>query len=353
MYSDKGHYQSRQRKELIPLLRLFWKDQAEFSTEDQAKAFGDWVRSVSITDSAEEARVAVLPMSWNYYAQAGKQQDAAEFILKARQAGLEVLTWSSGDFGVAPFDNNVLLYCSCGYQSKRLAKQYALPVFFDDPLPKHYKVNRPLIRQKGVIPVVGFCGQAYAPWYKNVYDVLRTFSRNLQYALNLSVLQPQKLYPATLLRHNALNVLTRAEGIKTNFIIRKEYRAGAKSAEDKARTTLEYYQNMVDSDYIVCMRGNGNFSKRLYETLAMGRIPILVDADGIYPDDQHIDWKKAAVWVDAKDMKQLGTIVSNFHKSISDEDFRERQFAARQLWEERLSMSGFFSTLTSRLNEVI
>lgn len=311
--------------------------------------YGEWVHAVSVTDSVEAARIAVLPMSWNHYVLAGKQKEAAEFIQKSRQAGLEVLTWTSGDFGVAPFDGQVYLFCSCGYQSRRLTNQFALPVFFEDPLLKYFNVEQLMIRQKKSIPVVGFCGQAYAPWYKNVYDVLRTLFRNLRYHFNLSELQPQQLYPATLQRHKALEVLAHTKGIKTNYIIRKKYRAGAKTADEKKRTTQEYYQNMVDSDYILCVRGNGNFSKRLYETLAMGRIPIIVNTDGIYPDDTHIDWKKVAVWVDYKDIRHLGTIVGDFHQSITAKNFSERQVAARQLWVDRLSMPGFFSNLVKNI----
>ena len=65
--------------------------------------------------------------------------------------------------------------------------------------------------------------------------------------------------------------------IITNFIYRKKYRAGAKSQKDLQSTTLEYYENLLDSDYILCIRGAGNFSIRLYETLMVGRIPIFVN----------------------------------------------------------------------------
>ena len=65
---------------------------------------------------------------------------------------------------------------------------------------------------------------------------------------------------------------------------------------------MEFYENMVSSDYIVCVRGGGNFSVRLYETLAMGRIPIFINTDCLLPLNKSIDWKKHVVWIEREDI---------------------------------------------------
>ena len=36
---------------------------------------------------------------------------------------------------------------------------------------------------------------------------------------------------------------------------------------DRNESTLEYYNNIRESDYVLCLRGGGNYSRRLYETL--------------------------------------------------------------------------------------
>lgn len=99
---------------------------------------------------------------------------------------------------------------------------------------------------------------------------------------------------------------------------------------------------MLTSDYIVCLRGTGNFSARLYETLAMGRIPIFIDTDCILPYDRSINWKDYCVWVDANELSSLPEKVLEFHGNLSEADFLEHQKCCRALWEERLSFSGFF-----------
>ena len=58
-----------------------------------------------------------------------------------------------------------------------------------------------------------------------------------------------------------------------------------------------FFQNISDTDYTICIRGTGNFSQRLYEVLAFGRIPIFIDTDSILPYDEIINWRDYCVWV--------------------------------------------------------
>lgn len=329
----------------MPLLRPFLKDRENFSEAERVSGYGDWVVGINLVNELRGANLAVLPLSFNFYKLQDQTDKALAFIDKAQEEGVPILAWISGDFGVTPVVKDVMVYRSSGYQSQRLSKQFAFPVFFEDPLLKNFHTNEIVVRSKGDKPVVGFCGQAYAPLHKNVYDYFRTLLRNVSFYLKYSPFEPQSLYPSTLLRKKIIEYLQKHPSVQTNFIIRNAYRAGAKSAAEKERTSMEYYQNMMDSDYIVCVRGNGNFSARLYETLAMGRIPIIINTDCIYPWDDILDWKKIGVWVERNEVSQIADIVSAFHSNISDVDFAHAQINARRIWVEHLSMSGFFSTL--------
>jgi hypothetical protein len=345
LFADRSHYDPRHRSELMPILRPFWKDQQEFSDEARAAVYGDWVRHVMLTKTTVEADLAVLPMSWNFYVLNGRDQDAVTFVQNAKNAGLEVLTWCSGDFGVKPLTKDVYLFCSCGYHSKRLPRQFAFPVFFSDPLLEFFGTREPVIRPRPAVPVVGFCGQAYAPWYKSAFDILRTSARNLSYHLGFSPFQPQHIYPSTLRRKEVLSILGQAKGLKTRFVIRKDYRAGAKSMAEKEQTSREYFQNMIDSDYIVCLRGNGNFSKRLYETLSMGRIPVIIDTDCVYPLNDRINWDKIGVWIRSNELRRLPEKIRLYHESLDEQSFIQHQYELRRIWNDNLTMNGFFSVL--------
>ena len=120
-----------------------------------------------------------------------------------------------------------------------------------------------------------------------------------------------------------------------------------------SRSQLEFLQNLLESDYILCARGNGNYSFRLYEALACGRIPLFIDTDCVLPFDFAIDWKRFGVWVDQVDDPHLRSVadrVAEFHASISGEEFEELQVACRRLWEEWLSPEAFFANFHRHLD---
>ena len=127
------------------------------------------------------------------------------------------------------------------------------------------------------------------------------------------------------------------------FILRKKYRAGITTNKHTHKTTLEFYDNLKNSDYVVCVRGAGNFSIRFYEALAMGRIPVFINTDCALPFDNEIDWKKHVVWVEYNERHEVAEKVADFHRVLSEKDFIDLQLANRKLWEERLTLRGFFN----------
>lgn len=82
------------------------------------------------------------------------------------------------------------------------------------------------------------------------------------------------------MRRRVLDELAAASDLHTNFISRRGYWA---PGIDPHVARVEFWENMRSSLFVVCVRGAGNFSYRLYETLMMGRIPIIVHTDGVYP----------------------------------------------------------------------
>lgn len=80
---------------------------------------------------------------------------------------------------------------------------------------------------------------------------------------------------------------------------------------------MEFYENLRDSDYVVCVRGAGNFSVRFYETLAMGRIPVFINMDCALSFDNQFDWKKHIVQVEYKDRKKVAQKVKEFHNALT------------------------------------
>ena len=133
------------------------------------------------------------------------------------------------------------------------------------------------------------------------------------------------------------------------FIFRKHYRGGALTEAQRNQTTLEYYDNLLQSDYVLCVRGAGNFSVRFYETLMMGKIPIFVNTDCLLPLADEIDWKKHVVWVEWDERHLIASKVLDFHQNISPEAFVELQLQNRKLWKEQLTVGHYLQKLSNDL----
>jgi hypothetical protein len=87
------------------------------------------------------------------------------------------------------------------------------------------------------------------------------------------------------------------------------------------------------------------FSIRLFETLSLGRIPILIDTDVVLPYEFAIDWNKYCIFANESTIGSIGRRVKEFHHNLGKEQFKNLQVACRDLYEQWLSPSGFFRHL--------
>ena len=115
------------------------------------------------------------------------------------------------------------------------------------------------------------------------------------------------------------------------------------------RVRKEFYKNIENTDYTLCIRGTGNFSARFYETLALGRIPIFINTDCMLPFNDVIDWKKHVIWIEQREISEIATKIRNFHNGLTQDSFISLQIKNRKLWEEYFSFPGFIKNLTSHL----
>lgn len=62
-----------------------------------------------------------------------------------------------------------------------------------------------------------------------------------------------------------------------------------------AGTREMYKENIQHSHFTICDRGNGNFTMRMWHVLSLGRVPVLVEEDMVFPFYKEIDWDKICV----------------------------------------------------------
>jgi hypothetical protein len=297
--------------------------------------------NIVLTD-LPDCHVAVLPFDAScLIPQSNDEADrdaikyASHFVAKARSEGKLTLAIEAGDSSNRlPVRFDVVLRHSID-RRKKLPGEYCLPGWFD----AHQAAGRsttPLARSRGPRPVVGFCGQgAQGPIsprrrLRGIYDAV-TFCRGRgAYGVD-----------PYLLRRKVLNKLEDSDAICCNFVIRDRFFAGIGYSNAKE----EYAANMTQSDYVLCVRGYGNFSFRLYDALSNGRIPVLVDTDCVLPFDNCIDYSSIFPVVKWSALSELPRRISAHFNQYSSEQWIMLQEQMGLFYREWLSPKGFFDKL--------
>lgn len=280
----------------------------------------------------ESADLAVFPTEWS----PSLEPVVERFVAAAKEAAKPTAVFVGGDeHQQLPHDDPLVFQASLNH-SRRLPNEFAQPAWSEDFVTAHLGGLLP-VRSKKATPVVGFCG--LAPRSRGLRARLRSHPSH------------------TSIRAKALRLLREHNGVDTNFVERERFLGGAISRGQLdpgaiRRVRDEYVRNMVESDYILCSRGAGNFSYRLYETLCCGRIPIFVDTDSVLPYDFAVDWRDYCVWVDESELESIGDRVVTFHEELAEHEFVERQRECRRFWEEYLAPEGFFGRFHEHLARV-
>ena len=341
IYYPKQHYDSSEKGQLFPLIGFLEK-----------KDEGKWKTYFRIVNTFAEAEIVILPMSWNYYHAKNKINDVINFITQVNGFGKKVYTYNAGDNGVkVPEELNIMVFRICGYTSQRTPQENIIPFFLTDPLQVVFDRKILFNRDFSNRPTVGFCGQVNSSKLNAVKEASKVIIKNILYYLGVKNDLPQKIQSTSFNRSKVLSYIENVNTIKSNFIRREKYRAGASTQAARQKTTLEYYQNMIDSDYIICIRGAGNFSVRLYETLAMGRIPVFINTDCILPMDDVLPWKEHMVWVEYDELDKLEALILAHYSSMNDEELNDLFLKNRKMWLIHMGMLDFFKNSFIR-NEI-
>ena len=253
----------------------------------------------------------------------------------------------SGDSGIKYQEYAKIKYFRMGgYKSQLSILNKGFPVPLSDQLELIFNRRKIFIRQKKRKSTIGFCGQASDSSILYTYQYLKVLKENITRFINDPKRTDYESYfMSSFERFSILQNFRKSNKLITNFIFRKKYRAGAITKKDKRDTTIEYYNNLIDSDYIICIRGTGNFSVRLFETLMMGRIPIFFDTDCLLPLLKNIDWKNHVIWISWENQKNAAQIVKEFHENISDKEFKSFQQRNRKLWKDKLQPQWILNNL--------
>ncbi|MDI6049167.1 hypothetical protein QLS31_04945 [Flavobacterium sp. XS2P24] len=336
IYTDQHFITPKNRRCVFPLLfdLCYTKNQQLLSKYE-------------LVTKIEDAVVVIVPLDISEYFQKKQEKWLFEYIDKALALHKKVWVYTAGDYGLT-LKKEVYTFRLSGFNSKFDTNTFILPSFIEDPYAIIQNKFHPIAKE--ALPKIGFVGHASNSGSKWVKEVLVFLLHNYKRLVKVLFTDYQSFYPSSIKRYKYLSLLQKNNHIETDFVFRNQYRAGAKTTEDKQKTTQDFFENLATNPYTFCLRGAGNYSVRFYETLAMGRIPFVIATDFRLPLDGIVNWKEHCVL--AADANICEALI-DFHKKISDEDFEKMQVNNRNLWLQFLNRETYFITLSTLFKEKI
>ncbi|MDQ6812885.1 MAG: glycosyltransferase family 47 protein [Bacteroidota bacterium] len=310
--------------------------------EDWFEKYGDYVNKVKIVETIADCDAVLLMYELGYYYKKKKLDVLKTMNEDAIRHHKPFVCWVKGDPGITPQLRSFHLYRQGGYKSKNRGNQFSVPVFIKDPLPDFFNGQISIKTTKPDKPLIGFCGQGKAGLGKVAADIARGLKTRIDKLLGKYPFDVEAWYSSTYMRSMMLDRLEKSDLVDTRFIRHTKYRAGSTSEIEKKETSKIFFKNMGEADYIICYRGAGNFSVRLFETMASGKIPVIITSNNNLPLEDKIEWNIFPVIPENK-WKCIDKRVAAFHGKLSTDDFISLQYQSRQLWQNYLSYKGFFS----------
>lgn len=304
----------------------------------------------------------------------------SQFIAENRYT--EVDSIQDCDVAIYPnkaFTPETLAFDSSVYQAAKLAKTYSKPLIIDatsdsdvlldipwanilrnglyKSLKKSFETESPYwsndrtkrgldsldISPKGKKPVIGFCGTTssrgkLANLSKSIVPDAVTRLVLSQGKLSRRV-DPRIIEGMSLqLRETAMKILAIDSRLEVCFDVtnnRQSYYVHNES--NKIALENLFITNADKSDYVLCVRGGGNFSGRFYMALNAGRIPVVIDTDGVIPDEEQLHLIKVPI----NSLNNLPEVIAEHFATTTEQEFKAMKRENRLAYHQLLSPEKF------------
>lgn len=87
-----------------------------------------------------------------------------------------------------------------------------------------------------------------------------------------------------------------------------------------------YADSLAAAPFALCPRGRGPGSVRLFEAMQMGRVPVIISDEWVYPD--RVEWRAFSITVPERNISHIPGILDQYHQHADAMGLR-----ARQEWE--------------------
>ncbi len=111
------------------------------------------------------------------------------------------------------------------------------------------------------------------------------------------------------------------------------------ACEERGKRRSEFLEAMGASLTTLCPRGTGFNSVRFFETMCMGRVPILISDGCELPLEGEIDWDSLILRIDEGDIDNIGPILKELSKKFDAHQLLRMGARNRLVWETYMQPS--------------
>ncbi len=316
----------------VPLLHPFWgnpinREKTPFQWQLFERHHFDTAQ-YDVTDDMARADMILMPYSHNH-AVLFAPDILTLCIRTSKESGKPLLIDGVGDIERPIEIPNSYVIRYGGYRFSKKENEIHVPPYADDLLEIYFGGELQL-RKKEKTPSISFAGWAKLTPRQQARAIIKELPDRIRGVFDSRYAAKKK---GVFFRREAVDVLKNSIEVVPNFLVRRSYSGNSNTAE-KSQEELrrEFVENLLGSEYALDVRGDANASIRLFEILALGRIPVIVDTQRNFPFSDKVDYKAFSVIVDFRDLQKLPHILAEFHKKLTDEDFIAMQKAARDAY---------------------
>jgi hypothetical protein len=89
----------------------------------------------------------------------------------------------------------------------------------------------------------------------------------------------------------------------------------------------EYVDEILETKFVLCPRGQGSASHRLFESMELGRVPVIIADDWVAPNGP--DWSEFSIRIPECKVSSIPSILAD-----RESQFSTMAWSARQAWEQ-------------------
>ncbi len=299
----------------------------------------------TLVEKIEDADYVVIPYQYERLKLVNPEK-ITMIVAEAQKAGKQILIDGSGDIEHNVRIPNSVVFRVSQYRYSKKQNEITVPFSAEDLL-ETYTGGELQIRKKPEHPSVGFTGWAGVSLKKRLKIGLKELPVTVASWFDEKRGAEHK---GILFRERALHALSRNPRIEPHFKARATYSGHVKTVEGSVEDVRrEFVENLLQSDYALCVKGDANSSVRFYEALSLGRIPLFLDTACVLPLEDKINYRDFCVFVDWRDTDRIGDMLANFHAKISPERFESMQRQARNAFQQYLRYDVFSKYLAEEL----